>query len=167
LFFAQHHARQEHNMKSNFGCIAALALITMLGTVALFLSSRSLAAMQPQGGGISVTLGIGQRPGAPYTVTCESKSSRRTYCVADTRGGATLQQQFPGSAPCIFGNTWGADGEGIWVQAGCRATFIVNPYNGGPWWWDPARAIGHPARAFPAAAPASSRKNIIAGNISA
>jgi len=35
-------------MKPKFGYIAALALITMLGTVALFLSSRSVAAMPPK-----------------------------------------------------------------------------------------------------------------------
>jgi hypothetical protein len=136
-------------MKPKFARITALALITMLGTVALFLSSRSLAARRPQSGGISVTLGIGQKPGAPYTVTCESRSHRRTYCTADTRGGATLQQQFPGSAPCIFGTTWGADGEGIWVEGGCRATFVVNPYNGGPWWWDPGTGHRPPSQGIP------------------
>jgi Protein of unknown function (DUF3011)/Beta/Gamma crystallin len=136
-------------MKPKFGWIAAVALIMMLGSVTFFLSARSVAATSSQSGGISVTLGVGQQPGAPYTVSCESKSSRRTYCVADTRVGATVQQRFPGSAPCIFGNTWGADGEGIWVQGGCRATFIVNPYNGGPWWWEPGTGHRPPSQGIP------------------
>lgn len=138
-------------MHFNLRGIAAFAIATTLAAIVLFTPTRSLSAMPPQsGGGLSITFGVGQKPDAPYSVTCESRSHRRTYCAADTRGGATLQQQFPASAPCVFGNTWGADAEGVWVEGGCRGTFVVNPYNGGgPWWWDPGNGHRPPSQGIP------------------
>ena len=88
--------------------------------------------------------------GSLHTAEEKTRSHRRTYCAADTRGGATLQEQFPGSAPCVFGNNWGADAEGVWVEGGCRGTFVVNPYNGGgPWWWDPGNGHRPPSQGIP------------------
>jgi len=28
-------------------------------------------------------------------------------------------------APCVFGQTWGFDDRGVWVDRGCRADFAV------------------------------------------
>lgn len=83
-------------MQSNLRAIAAFAIVITLAAIVLFIPTHSVSATPPQsGGGLSITFGVGQKPDAPYTVTCESRSHRRTYCAADTRGGATLQQHFP------------------------------------------------------------------------
>jgi len=138
-------------MRHNLRLVSAFAVITILTVIVLCVPARSVSATPPpqSGGGISVTLGIGQQPGSPFTLTCESRSSHRTYCAADTRGGATLQTRLPGSSPCIFGNTWGADGAGLWVQGGCRGVFLVSPYAGGPWWWDPGAGHRPPSQGIP------------------
>lgn len=58
------------------------------------------------------------------TITCSSDNGGRQYCPADTRGGVQLQRQRSGS-PCIQGQTWGYDRNGIWVDRGCRADFAL------------------------------------------
>jgi DUF3011 family protein/beta/gamma crystallin len=136
-------------MKPTLREVAIFAVVMMLTAIVLLVPARSVAGNTQQGGGLSITFGVGQQPGSAFTLTCESRSSRRVYCAADTRGGATLQQQFPGSAPCVFGDTWGADGAGIWVQHGCRASFIVNPYTSGPWWWDSGNGHRPPSQGIP------------------
>ncbi len=57
-------------------------------------------------------------------VRCESQNLRPERCPVDTSGGVVLERQ-EGRAPCIEGQTWGYDGEGIWVQLGCRGLFRV------------------------------------------
>ena len=136
-------------MKPTLRGVAILSVATIFAAIFLLIPTRSVSGAPQQGGGISITLGVGQQPGTAYSLNCESRSSRRVYCTADTRGGATLQQQFPGSAPCVFGSTWGADGEGIWVQRGCRGSFVVNPYTSGPWWWDPGNGRRPPSQGIP------------------
>ena len=61
-------------------------------------------------------------PGPGSVVTCESNSSERSYCPADTRSGVTLQRQLS-SAACV--GHWGYDAVGIWVDSGCRAEFVM------------------------------------------
>ncbi len=76
---------------------------------------------------------------AQGTVTCESNHNRQTYCrINDPRARVDFVRQL-GSAPCVEGRTWGNDGQGIWVDAGCRATFRITPYGGGgpSWWYSP------------------------------
>jgi len=135
-------------MKPTLREVAIFAVVIMLAAIVLLVPAQSVSGGTQQGGGISITFGVGQQPGVVYTLTCESKSYGRTYCAADTRGGATIQQQIS-SAPCIFGSTWGADGAGIWVQHGCRASFVVNPYTSGPWWWDPGQGHRPPSKGIP------------------
>ncbi len=55
-------------------------------------------------------------------VRCSSENGRRTYCEADTRGGALLVRQLEGRE-CRLGETWGFDAKGIWVDRGCRGEF--------------------------------------------
>jgi len=62
---------------------------------------------------------------AQYGLTCASEDGHRHYCSADTRAGVTMQRQRSKSA-CIQGTTWGFDQQGIWVDRGCRADFMVN-----------------------------------------
>jgi hypothetical protein len=62
---------------------------------------------------------------AQYVLTCSSDDWGRHYCAADTRAGVSLQRQRSGS-PCTQGKTWGFDQQGVWVDRGCRADFLVN-----------------------------------------
>jgi hypothetical protein len=64
--------------------------------------------------------------GAPRSarVLCESRDGKRAVCPADTRLGVAVVRQISDS-PCVLNSTWGFDGAGIWVTAGCRAEFIM------------------------------------------
>jgi hypothetical protein len=63
-------------------------------------------------------------------ITCASDDGRRHYCPIFTGRAARLVNQRSGS-PCSLGSTWGYDRNGIWVDRGCRADFIVD--TGGGW----------------------------------
>jgi hypothetical protein len=65
-------------------------------------------------------------------LTCASNDGRRNVCLADTRAGVQLVNQ-RSSSPCVFGQTWGYDARGVWVDRGCRADFQVKGTWGG---WD-------------------------------
>ena len=56
------------------------------------------------------------------TISCNSDDMQRHHCAADTRGGVQLIRQ-RSEANCIYGQTWGFDRSGIWVDRGCRADF--------------------------------------------
>ncbi len=58
------------------------------------------------------------------TFSCESKSSRLTYCTIPTRGHVEVYKQ-RSSSPCTYGRSWGVDGNRVWVDDGCRAEFAV------------------------------------------
>jgi len=148
IYIGSAHSQEEKKMKITLRGIAIFSVAMVFAAIILLIPARPVSGAPQQGGGISITFGVGQQPGAVYTLTCESKSYGRRYCAADTRGGATIQQQIS-SAPCVFGSTWGADGAGIWVQNGCRASFIVNPYTSGPWWWDPGQGHRPPSQGIP------------------
>ncbi len=57
-------------------------------------------------------------------VTCESQNEAMKRCPADTFYGVTLARQISDST-CIRGRTWGYDSNGIWVNGGCRAEFVL------------------------------------------
>jgi hypothetical protein len=65
---------------------------------------------------------------AQRVITCSSDNGRRNFCAADTRDGVLLVNQRSGS-PCNFGQTWGFDRKGVWVDRGCRAEFQVGSQN--------------------------------------
>lgn len=65
------------------------------------------------------------------TITCSSDNGGRNYCRANTAGGVRMVNQRSGS-PCIQGQTWGYDRNGIWVDRGCRADFALNAGPGIP-----------------------------------
>jgi hypothetical protein len=76
---------------------------------------------------IGITLGLSfsvlaQPP--DRTLTCSSADGRRTVCEADTRNGVLLSRQL-GSVRCVEGYNWGYSEEGIWVNRGCQAEFVV------------------------------------------
>ncbi|HEX8173399.1 MAG TPA: DUF3011 domain-containing protein [Thermoanaerobaculia bacterium] len=61
-------------------------------------------------------------PRSVRNVVCESSDRSRHRCDADTRFGVTIAKQISKSS-CDFGEDWGYDRDGIWVQNGCRAEF--------------------------------------------
>ena len=76
--------------------------------------------------GLAVALFFAAAPSfAQYALTCASEDGHRHYCAADTRAGVSLQRQHSKSA-CTQGQTWGFDQQGVWVDRGCRADFLVN-----------------------------------------
>ena len=56
-------------------------------------------------------------------IVCRS-NGRFTRCAVGTRFGVQLSRQLSG-ASCVEGRSWGYDSEGIWVDRGCAAEFIV------------------------------------------
>ena len=57
-------------------------------------------------------------------VTCESRDGRYEFCRVRTRGDVRLSRQLSKS-PCVAGQSWGFQKDGIWVADGCRAEFEV------------------------------------------
>jgi len=62
-------------------------------------------------------------------IKCESNDGRRNYCGRYDFDQVRLDRQISGS-PCIQGQTWGVDREGLWVDRGCRAYFSVRADRG-------------------------------------
>ncbi|HKR66543.1 MAG TPA: DUF3011 domain-containing protein [Thermoanaerobaculia bacterium] len=58
-------------------------------------------------------------------VKCESRDGKRSYCRADTSFGVTMLRQ-TSDTTCVRGQTWGYDENGIWVNGGCRAEFLLD-----------------------------------------
>jgi len=73
-------------------------------------------------------VGAGEYYGAGYggarTFYCASNDFNFHGCQVNTFGGVRLIRQ-RSEAPCVFGQTWGYDDRGIWVDRGCRADFTV------------------------------------------
>jgi hypothetical protein len=71
---------------------------------------------------------FGKGPRGENRVICESEKGNYTVCPASTAAGVTLSRQLS-TNPCVEESTWGYDREKnqIWVDAGCRAEFILGP----------------------------------------
>jgi hypothetical protein len=91
---------------------------------------------------------------AQQSVTCEANNDNRKYCGSYNPDQVRMDRQISGS-PCIQGQTWGVDRQGLWVRQGCRAVFIIRGYSGGgpgpggpdrPGWWDPEPEAAWPPR---------------------
>ena len=67
-------------------------------------------------------------PGGGYgqgrTVRCESQDKRLRRCSVAVYQGVQLQRKLSDSS-CNRGSDWGWDRNGIWVDHGCRADFLV------------------------------------------
>jgi hypothetical protein len=64
------------------------------------------------------------------TFYCSSDDFNFRGCRVNTYGGVRLIRQ-RSEAPCVFGQTWGFDDRGVWVDRGCRADFAVGTRYGG------------------------------------
>jgi ribosomal protein L37AE/L43A len=58
------------------------------------------------------------------SVICESQNNTRARCPVDTSYGVQLVRQISESG-CVRGTDWGFDENGIWVDRGCRAEFVL------------------------------------------
>lgn len=61
------------------------------------------------------------------TISCSSDDGHRHSCPADTRGEVRMVKQ-NSESPCQQGYGWGVGRDSIWVDHGCRADFVVEPY---------------------------------------
>ena len=58
------------------------------------------------------------------TLRCESDDNRQRRCNTDIRDRAELVRQLS-STRCVQGSNWDWDPDGVWVDRGCRAEFVV------------------------------------------
>lgn len=68
----------------------------------------------------------GPEPDVPVLnrIVCESTDGRRHRCPVNTEDGVRLIRELRGRA-CIEGHSWGYGRRGIWVDKGCRGSFLV------------------------------------------
>lgn len=71
------------------------------------------------------------------SVTCESNNGSRKYCGNVNTRQVSLQRQLSGS-PCVQGQSWGVDNQGLWVDRGCRAVFSIGRGD-----WNNDQSYGH------------------------
>jgi hypothetical protein len=57
-------------------------------------------------------------------VVCESRDNRYRHCPANIRREARLLRQLSDNQ-CLRNRSWGYDGNGVWVDRGCRAEFEI------------------------------------------
>jgi hypothetical protein len=78
---------------------------------------------------IAITLLFGAHPALARekTVTCESPGHHYKLCRVNKMHKKTVQlSRQKSSSPCVRGDTWGTERDGIWVDGGCRAEFRVS-----------------------------------------
>jgi hypothetical protein len=71
-----------------------------------------------------------RRDRGEQSVTCQSRNNRRVYCGEFPGARITLEQQTSREA-CVEGRTWGMDGNRLWTDDNCAATFRVQMPGGG------------------------------------
>jgi len=70
--------------------------------------------------GLHAQSGITEKNGR--SLTCASDDGKWHLCPVPTQYGVRMTNQRSGS-PCIQGQTWGYNNQGVWVDRGCRADF--------------------------------------------
>jgi DUF3011 family protein len=65
------------------------------------------------------------------SVSCASNDGRRHECPANLRGYTVRDVDQQSRTECVVGRNWGYDDRGVWVDEGCRATFLFDNYRGG------------------------------------
>src|SRR5882757_1949466 len=67
---------------------------------------------------------------AQDSLKCESNDGNRQYCGRYNPDQVRFDRQISESS-CVEGQTWGVDRDGLWVDRGCRAIFIIRSGSGG------------------------------------
>lgn len=57
-------------------------------------------------------------------IVCESQNNGKSRCPVDTSYGVQLARQISKNE-CVRGTDWGYDENGVWVDNGCRAEFVL------------------------------------------
>jgi hypothetical protein len=66
-----------------------------------------------------------------YQIKCSSVNLGYQECrQPQPIASAQLSQQFSGAA-CVYGRSWGVDGNTLWVDGGCSASFQIDLAIGG------------------------------------
>jgi hypothetical protein len=65
-------------------------------------------------------------------ITCGSENYGYNYCRVFTGGRVKLVHKLSDRS-CVEGQTWGYDSQGVWVDKGCRADFLVDEGYGHGW----------------------------------
>jgi hypothetical protein len=65
-------------------------------------------------------------------ITCGSLNYGYNYCRIYTGGRVRLSHQISKHS-CSQGDSWGYDSQGVWVDKGCRADFVVDESYGNSW----------------------------------
>ncbi len=65
---------------------------------------------------------------APQAITCQSIDNRQNYCRAPLRHAHVQLVNRLSGTPCRYGENWGWNDGGIWVNGGCRAVFAIEYY---------------------------------------
>ena len=73
------------------------------------------------------------------SVACNSDDGHKKECSADLRGYVVRDVDQSSRTECVVGRNWGYDSRGVWVNDGCRATFIFDKGRGG----DHPRSYGY------------------------
>jgi hypothetical protein len=59
-------------------------------------------------------------------VTCESRDNRYNFCNANLRHADVDIQRQISRTSCRYGQNWGWNSGGIWVNDGCAAVFSIH-----------------------------------------
>lgn len=81
-------------------------------------------------GGNQIGPGYPGGGGGGQRLSCASNNGLN-LCRVSVRGGVRLVRQ-NSKSPCIQDRTWGVSRDGIWVDKGCRADFVVGAGGVGP-----------------------------------
>jgi Protein of unknown function (DUF3011) len=73
------------------------------------------------------------------SVACSSDDGHKKECSADLKGYVVRDVDQSSRTECVVGRNWGYDSRGVWVDDGCRATFIFDKGRGG----DHPRSYGY------------------------
>ncbi len=88
-----------------------------LALAALILAQSMIAQRRPSG--------FGGDDRDDYEVTCQSFNGRRKVCGSHPGVSVRLSQQISRQA-CVEGQTWGMEGDRLWVDEYCGATFTLS-----------------------------------------
>ena len=61
-------------------------------------------------------------------LNCQSWQYRYNRCQAPGRIVAAQLTRQESNQPCYEGQSWGYDNDAVWVNAGCRGSFLVQYY---------------------------------------
>jgi hypothetical protein len=63
----------------------------------------------------------------PETFSCQSVDGQRRFCRVDSSRGPIQMSRQLGDVRCTEGQNWGIENDGVWVDRGCRAEFMIMP----------------------------------------